>query len=82
MKTETETSDLALKLATLKRITFEQAEALAVEKGATLTRESEKISRFGRQGSYTITKSRWYKLSTVPDKKLFLLTNVRDFLLQ
>jgi hypothetical protein len=31
-ETETETSDLASKLANLKRITFEQAEALAAEK--------------------------------------------------
>jgi hypothetical protein len=71
------------KLATLKRITRKQAEALAVEKGATLTCESETETNWRRhgRGNITITKERWYKLST-SDKKFYTLTGVRDFLLQ
>jgi hypothetical protein len=69
------------KLATLKRITFDQAEALAAEKGATLTCESDKKTnwRKGGRGTITITNNSWYKLST-SDKKFSYLTDVRDFL--
>jgi hypothetical protein len=72
------------KLATPKRITFKQTEALAAEKGATLTRECETETNWRRhgRGSITITKEHWYQLSTLPDKKFSQLTDVRDFLLQ
>jgi hypothetical protein len=68
-------------LATLKRITFDQAEALAREKGIKLTRERERS--FYKNGRYTNTITNvWYKLSTLPDKKFPYLTDVRDFLLE
>lgn len=63
------------KLATLKRITVKQAEALAIEKGAQLICESEKVFRKGRRRTNTITNG-WYKLSTLPDKKFSALTYV------
>jgi|SRR5271166_2912198 len=82
METETETSDLASKLATLKRITFKQAEALAAEKGATLICDTETKTRFRKGGRGTITITNYcYKLST-SDKEFSCLTDVRDFLLQ
>ena len=65
------------KLATLKRITFTQTEALAAEKGAVLTRESE--TNFVGYGN--IVTDHWYTLSTVPDQKFSCLTDVLDFLL-
>jgi hypothetical protein len=61
---------------TLKRITFKQAEALAAEKGTTLTRESD--VKFRKNNTITTV---WYKLST-SDKKFPLLTDVRVFLLK
>jgi hypothetical protein len=69
------------KLATLKRITFTQAKALAAEKGVKLICESERVFRKCGRYTNTITNS-WYKLSTLPDKKFYLLTDVRDFLLK
>ena len=72
------------KLATPKRITFKQTEALAAEKGATLTRECETETNWRRhgRGSITITNNSWYKLSMFPDEKFTYLTEVRDFLLK
>lgn len=68
------------KLATLKLITFTQTKALAAEKGAVLTRESE--MKFRNNGGHTnAITSYWYKLSTVPGQQFSCLTDVRDFLL-
>lgn len=70
-------------LATLGRVTFDQVEALAAEKGAKLTRESESETHWRRhgRGSITITKERWYRLST-SDQKFRYLIEVWDFLLE
>jgi hypothetical protein len=68
----------------IKRITFEQAEALAAEKGVKLTHVSE-VAKFytggGRRRRTNVITNSWYKLSSVPDKKFALLIDVRDFLM-
>jgi hypothetical protein len=89
MENQTETTNSAQeavqktntsKLTRLKRITFTQAEALAAEKGVKLTCETERS--FYKNGRYTNTITDvLYKLSTLPDRKFSLLTDVRDFLL-
>ena len=68
------------KLATLKRITFKQTEALATEKGVQLFQETETVFRKCGRYTNTITDS-WYELST-SDKIFSRLTNVRDFLME
>ena len=82
LENQVETSDLAAKLAKLKRITFEQVEALATEKGATLTCESETKTTFRKGGGTQTITNYHYKLSTLPDKEFSHLTDVRDFFLQ
>ena len=69
------------KLSTLKRVTFAQVEELAAEGGMQLFCESNRT--FRKNGRYTNTyTTRWYKLSSLPDKKFSHLTDVRDFLIQ
>jgi hypothetical protein len=59
----------------------ERGIALAAEKGVKLICENERVFRKCGRYTNTITNS-CYNLSTLPDKKFYLLTDVRDFLLK